>query len=96
MGSITSFLPIFVLVAVFLTVVFTELIKKLDKKNRLKGYRVWVPVLFSAFFSFLLWHGAFFAPREVWFWWAAIFGISSFFYETILRKIKESINEGVV
>lgn len=93
MTGLIGFLPLFVVIAVLLTVVFSELVKKLDKKERLKGYRVWVPALFSAFFAFLLWHGAFFAPREVWFWWATIFGLSAFFYEAILRKIKEAWNE---
>ena len=93
MTGLMGFLPLFVVVAVMLTVIFTELVKTLDKINRLKGYRVWVPALFSAFFAFLLWHGAFFAPREVWFWWATIFGLSAFFYEAILKKIKEARNE---
>ena len=90
MGSLIGFLPLFVVIAVMLTVIFTELVKKLD---RLTGYRVWIPALFSAFFAFLLWHGAFFAPREVWFWWATIFGISVFFYEAILKKLKEAWHE---
>ena len=93
MGSLIGFLPLFVVIAVLLTVIFTELVKKLDKKDRLTGYRVWIPALFSAFFAFLLWHGAFFAPREVWFWWATIFGISVFFYEDILKKLKEAWHE---
>ena len=59
MGSLIGFLPLFVVIAVMLTVIFTELVKKLDKKDRLTGYRVWIPALFSAFFAFLLWHGAF-------------------------------------
>ncbi len=93
MNNLIGFLPLFIIIAVLLTVIFTELVKKLDKNDKLKNYRAWVPVLFSAFFAFLLWHGAFFAPREVWFWWAAIFGISVFFYETILKKIKEAFDE---
>ena len=43
MGSLIGFLPLFVVIAVLLTVIFTELVKKLDKKDRLTGYRVWTP-----------------------------------------------------
>lgn len=93
MNGLLGLLPLFVLIAAFLTVLFTELVKRLDKKDRLKGYRVWVPFLLSAFFSFLLWYGAFFAPREVWFWWASIFGISVFFYEALLKKIQNAFIE---
>lgn len=93
MSGLFNLLPLFVVIAAFLTVLFTELAKRLDRKDRLKGYRVWIPFLFSAFFSFLLWYGAFFAPREVWFWWAAIFGISVFFYETLLKKIQNAVIE---
>ncbi len=88
MGSLIGLFPVFIVIAVLLTVIFTELVKKLDKNNKLKGYRAWIPFLFSAFFAFLLWRGAFFAPREVWFWWAAIYGISVFFYEAILKRLK--------
>lgn len=93
MQNLIGLLPLFIAVAVMLVVIFTELVKRLDKKDRLKGYRVWVPFLFSAFFSFLLWKGAFFAPREVWFWWSTIFGISVFFYEAILKKLKDAWNK---
>ncbi len=90
MSSLIGLLPLFIVVAVVLVVIFTELFKRLDKNDKMKGYRVWVPFLFSAFFAFLLWQGAFFAPREVWFWWSAIFGISVFFYEAILKKLQNA------
>lgn len=93
MASLIQFLPFFFIMTVVLTVIFSELVKRLDKRDNLKGYRVWVPLLFSAFFAFLLWKGAFFAPREVWFWWAAIFGVSVFGYEVILKNLQKLIDE---
>ncbi len=82
---------VLIALAVFLTVGFTQLVKKIDKKNRLKGWRVWIPILFSAFFAFLLWQGAFFASREFWFWWAMIYGISIACYETIIKRITKKV-----
>jgi hypothetical protein len=69
---------------------FTELIKKLDKKNILKGYRVYVPVFVSLGVTGLLKIGNFFAPEQFWFWWVTVFGLSVFAFEAILKKIKES------
>lgn len=94
MANVLQFLPLFFVMAVVLTVLFSELVKRLDKKDRLKGYRVWIPFVLSAGFAFLLWKGAFFAPSEVWFWWAAIFGCSVFFYEAILKHIKKFAIDG--
>ncbi|WP_256254747.1 hypothetical protein [Treponema phagedenis] len=57
MFELMNFLPVFVLIAVLLTVIFTELIKKLDVKDKLKGYRVWIPFfVFRSFcVSFTVW-----------------------------------------
>jgi len=88
----TNILPVFVAVAIVLTIVFTELIKKLDIKNRLKGYRVWIPVVLSGGVSYLLGYGKFFPePNQIWFWWAVIFAISTFAYEAILKKITTAL-----
>jgi hypothetical protein len=80
-------LPFFIPVAVALVVVFTELVKKLDRKDRLKGYRVYVPLVLSFGAAGLLRIGNFFVPEQMWFWWAVIFGFSVFAYEAVLKKI---------
>lgn len=84
--DITKYLPVCIIVAIILVVVLTELVKRLDKKDKLKGYRVYIPFAFSCAESFLLRLGKFFEPQQVWFWWAAIFALSVFFFEAILKK----------
>jgi hypothetical protein len=91
--DILSLLPFFVLVSVALVVVFTELIKKLDKKDRLKGYRVYIPLALSAGASGLLKIGNFFVTEQFWFWWAVIFGFSVFAYEAVLKKLETAFNK---
>jgi len=87
-----NILPMFIVIAIILTIVFTELIKKLDRKNSLKGYRVWIPAMLSGIVSFLLGFGKFFPePNQVWFWWAVIFAFSTFAYEAILKKITTAL-----
>ena len=91
----TGILPVFIVIAIALVVVFTELIKRMDRKNRLKGYRVWVPAAFSCGLAWLLRLGNFFQePGQIWFWWAVIFAIPVFAYETILKKITTALNAG--
>jgi hypothetical protein len=87
MENILTMFPVFVIFAIALVVITTELIKKLDGKDRLKGYRVYVPAVLSAGAAALLKTGNFFAPEQVWFWWAVIFGFSVFFFEAILKKL---------
>ena len=91
--DILSFLPVFVLTAIALVVVFTELIKKLDKKDRLKGYRVYIPLVLSFGTSWLLRIGNLFVPEQMWFWWAVIFGFSVFAYEAVLKKLESAFNK---
>jgi hypothetical protein len=91
--DILSLLPFFVLVAVALVVVFTELIKRLDKKDRLKGYRVYVPLALSFGAAALLRIGNFFVSEQMWFWWAVIFGFSVFAYEAVLKKLESAFNK---
>ena len=88
MPDLTSLLPAFVFIAILLVVVLTELIKRLDKKNVLKGYRVYVPLIISFGVAGLLTIGKFFAPEQIWFWWAVIFGFSVFAFEAVLKQIK--------
>ena len=87
-----SFLPVFIVIAIVLMIVVTELIKRLDRKNRLKGYRIWIPAILSGGAAQLLRIGNFFdQPQQVWFWWAVIFAFSVFAYEAILKKITTAL-----
>jgi hypothetical protein len=89
--ELTNLLPVFALLAVALTVILTELIKKFDAKDHLKGYRVYVPLVLSFGLAWLLRIGEFFPAPQVWFWWAAIFAVSVFFFEAILKKIGSAL-----
>jgi hypothetical protein len=91
--DILSLLPVFILIAIALVVVVTELIKKVDTKNRLKGYRVYIPFVLSFGAAVLLRIGNFFVTAQMWFWWAVIFGFSVFFFEAILKKIQAAFNQ---
>jgi hypothetical protein len=91
--NILSLLPVFILLAIALVVALTELIKKLDKKDRLKGYRVYIPLALSFGAAGLLRIGNFFAPEQMWFWWAAIFGFSVFAYEAVLKKLETAFGK---
>ena len=91
MENFLNLLPFFVAIAIALVVIFTELIKKLDKNSWLKGYRIYIPMVLSFVFAFFLKIGNFFATEQFLFWWVTIFGISIFGYETILRKILNAI-----
>jgi len=86
-----NILPVFIVIAITLVIVFTELVKRIDRKNRLKGYRVWVPVLLSCGVAWLLRLGDFFQAQQVWFWWAVIFAVSVFAYEAVLKKITTAL-----
>jgi len=89
-----NILPLFIVIAIMLVIVFTELIKRLDKKNKLKSYRVWIPLILSLGVSALLTLGNFFnPPLQVFFWWAVIFSFSVFAYEAILKKITTALGE---
>lgn len=89
----TNIFPVFVIIAIVTVIVFTELIKRLDKKDVLKGYRVWIPLILSLLASVALRIGNFFAnPDQVWFYWAVIFALSVFGFEAILKKITNALN----
>ncbi len=91
--NIFSLFPAFIVTAIILVVMLTEIIKKIDKRNFLKGYRVYIPVILSAGAAWLLRIGNFFAPEQYWFWWATIFGFSVFAFEAILKKIENILNK---
>ena len=92
--NIMNLMPVFIVMAIAVTVIFTELVKKLDKKDRLKGYRVYIPMVLSFGAAWLLRIGGFFAAGQVWFWWAVIFGFSVFGYEAVLRKVQDTLSRG--
>lgn len=94
--DLNKLLPAAVIVAIILTVIFTEIIKKADKKDKLKGYRIYVPAILSGIESAVLAFGEFFTWKQAPFYWAVIFAVSVFGYEAIYRKIKAwtGIDEG--
>ncbi len=77
-----------VIVAIIFVVLLTEQIKKLDKNNKLRGKKVFIPLLLSCLFSLALGIGDFFPLKQVFFYGAAIFTVSVTYYETILKKTK--------
>jgi len=92
MININNVLPAFIVIAIIAVIIITEIIKKLDVKDWLKGYRVWIPAVLSGGIAYLLGLGKFFAePNQIWFWWAVIFAISTFAYEAILKKITTAL-----
>lgn len=80
-------------VSVFCTVMFTEIVKKIDIKGRLKGYKVWLPLFFTALFSVVLK----FVLRFDWIYLifveSCMFGFSVFGYEVILKSINKIIEK---
>jgi hypothetical protein len=92
MINLTSLFPAFVFTAIVLVVVFTELIKRLDKKNVLKGYRIYVPIAVSFGVTGLLKIGCCVVAEPLWFWWAVIFGFSVFAFEAVLKKIQANFD----
>ncbi|MCL2210193.1 MAG: hypothetical protein FWC19_06485 [Treponema sp.] len=93
MDNLLNLIPFFIVIAIALVVVISEIVKMLDKKNLLKGYRVYIPLIVSLFIVFLLRLGRFFAPEQIWFWWAVVFSLSVFSYEALLNKIKKALGE---
>jgi len=86
--DMSRLLPVFVIISIVAVILLTELIKRLDKKDRLKGWRVWIPAILSGIMSALTAVGKFFPDwRQMFFWWAVIFALSVFCYEAILRHI---------
>jgi len=67
MDAILNLVPFFIATAIMLTVALSELVKRLDKKGRLKGYRVYVPLALSFVAVYLLRVGNFFVTEQMWF-----------------------------
>jgi hypothetical protein len=91
MDNIMNLPPFFIAIAVALVAVFAELIKRLDKKGGLKGFRVYAPLILPFVTACLLKRGGFFVTEQMWFWRAVIFGFSVFGYEAVLSKVEKAL-----
>lgn len=81
------------IISIVCTIMFTEIVKKFDKKNYLKGYKVWLPFVFSCGFSVALK----FTLKIDWmmmiFIESSMFGFSVFGYETFLKSINKIVDK---
>ena len=81
------------IISILCTVMFTEIIKKFDKNNKLKGYKVWLPFIFSCGFSVALK----FIFKIDWiimpFVEGCMFGFSVLGYEIVLKNINRIIEK---
>ena len=81
------------MVSIMCTIMFSEIVKKFDKNDKLKGYKVWLPFIFSCGFSVALK----FVFKVDWmliiFIEGSMFGFSVFGYETLLKSINKIINK---
>lgn len=81
------------IISIVCTIMFSEIVKKFDKKDYLKGYKVWLPFIFSCGFSVALK----FVLKIDWFMMifveASMFGFSVFGYETFLKSINKIVNK---
>lgn len=86
LSNLKLFVILFV-ISMFCTVMFTEIVKKIDTKDVLKGYKVWLPLLFSCGFSVAIK----FVMKVDWLYMifieSSIFGCSVFGYEVILKSL---------
>jgi hypothetical protein len=84
---------ILAIISIFCIVMFTEIVKKFDKNDKLKGYKVWLPFIFSCGFSVALK----FIFKIDWiimpFVEGCMFGFSVFGYEIILKNINRIIEK---
>lgn len=89
----TKLFVILCIISIMCTIVFSEIVKKFDSKNYLKGYKVWLPFIFSCGFSVALK----FIFKIDWmimiFIEGSLFGFSVFGYETILKSITKLMNK---
>lgn len=80
-------------VSAICTVMLAEIIKSLDKKDYLKGYRVWLPLLISCGFSVAIK----FVYKIDWLYMifveSALFGFSVIGYEVFLKTIRKIIDK---
>lgn len=89
----TKLFVILYIVSIACTILFSEIVKKFDKNDKLKGYKVWLPFIFSCGFSVALkfifnvdWIFMIFIE-------GSLFGFSVFGYEAILKSINKLIGK---
>lgn len=89
----TKLFVILYVISIMCTIMFSEIVKKFDKNDKLKGYKVWLPFIFSCGFSVVLK----FVFKIDWmimiFVEGSLFGFSVFGYETILKSINKLISK---
>ena len=81
------------IISILCTVMFTEIVKKFDKNDKLKGYKVWLPFIFSCGFSIALK----FIFKIDWiimpFVEGSMFGFSVLAYDIVLKNINRIIEK---
>lgn len=82
-----NILPTFIIISIFAVIALAEIIKRLDRNQKMKGFYVFIPAFLSLLFAVLLAYGRFFEWHQVFFWWAVIFALSVFSYESVLKKV---------
>lgn len=82
-----NILPTFIVIPIFSVIAVTEIIKRIDRKQKLRGFYVFIPAILSLLFAGLLAYGRFFDWHQLWFWAAVIFSLSVFSYESVLKKV---------
>lgn len=89
----TKLFVILYIISIMCTIMFSEIVKKFDKNDKLKGYKVYLPFIFSCGFSVALkfifkidWMIMIFVE-------GSLFGFSVFGYETILKSINKLIGK---
>ena len=91
----TKLFVILYIVSIVCTILFSEIVKKFDKNDKLKGYKVWLPFIFSCGFSVALK----FIFKVDWiimiFIEGSLFGFSVFGYEAILKSINKLISKAL-
>ena len=89
----TKLFVILCIISIMCTIMFSEIVKKFDKNDKLKGYKVYLPFIFSCGFSVALK----FIFKIDWmimiFIEGSLFGFSVFGYETILKSITKLMNK---
>ena len=89
----TKLFVVLYIISIVCTIMFSEIVKKFDSKNYLKGYKVWLPFIFSCGFSVALKFALKIDWINVIFIEASIFGFSVFGYETLLKSINKLIDK---
>jgi len=87
----TKLFVILYIISIMCTIMFSEIVKKFDKNDKLKGYKVWLPFIFSCGFSSMIKIVFSIDWVIITFIESSIFGFSVFGYETILKSLNRVI-----